>query len=298
MRKAIIDLGTNTFSLLIAEVNGNKIIPFHSEKEGVGLGLGGINENTISEESFKRGLRAIHYFKKVCYALKVDEITAFGTSALRNANNQNEFSTKVKLETDIDIHIIDGNMEAKLIYEGVKHSLEEVSDGIIMDIGGGSTEFIFLKNNELDTYRSFEMGVSRIYQSYEFHDPFKKSDEHRIYAYLDEISGDFFEEKSATTLIGASGSFETFYEMIFEKVFTSHIATEIPFDKFMEAIDEMRHSSLYEREQNPFILPIRKLMGPITAVKIRWLIEKLNINKIIVSPNSLKEGALLSLEGF
>ena len=294
MRKAIIDLGTNTFNLLIADITGKSIQVLHSEKEGVALGLGGINENIISQDAFQRGIKAIKYFKKICFALKVESILAFGTSALRNAENSHEFVQAVLNTTGIQIQIIDGEKEARLIHAGVRAGIKINEDAVIMDIGGGSTEFIFTSGKSIRDLYSLEIGVSRIYQKFEFHDPFKDSDIRIIKNYLDLQTAGKFDNHQEKILIGASGSFETFYELAYKTIFPDKMnAVKVDFDLFMETLDEMMYSSLFDRQKNPLIIPIRKIMGPIAAVKIKWFIEKVGIEKIFISPGSLKEGALL-----
>ena len=94
MRKAVIDLGTNTFNLLIAEVDGNRFNTIISTKIGVALGMGGILEHRISPEAFDRGMSALKEFKELCDEHEVKTIIAIGTSALRDASNGQEFRSR------------------------------------------------------------------------------------------------------------------------------------------------------------------------------------------------------------
>ena len=95
-------------------------------------------------------------------------------------------------------------------------------------------------------------------------------------------------------MIGASGSFETFYELIYKKPFSKLYKTHfLDFTLMLELLDTIIYSTRAERDINPFIIPMRKKMAPLAAIKIRWVIRKLNIKEIIVSPCSLKEGGLL-----
>lgn len=293
MRKAVIDLGTNTFNLLIADVFASNFELVHAEKDGVALGMGGINHNRIADEALVRGFNALRHFKAVCADYQVQEIHAFGTSALRDASNSNDFLNKVQLELGIDIQIISGELEAELIYKGVKWSYDFSEPSVIMDIGGGSTEFVFADSNGITDLVSLNIGVSRIYQHFHFSDPLSSEDVSNIEAWLDERANGFFDGKQEHILIGASGSFETFYELIHNEQFPSKIdAVEISISELKNSLTAIIASSQAERDQNHWIIPIRKRMAPIAAVKTRWVLNKLVIQRVFISPCSLKEGAL------
>jgi exopolyphosphatase/guanosine-5'-triphosphate,3'-diphosphate pyrophosphatase len=293
MRKAVIDLGTNTFNLLIADVVDHSFNVVHSEKEGVALGMGGINKNFLAPEAFERGIKAMTHFKKVCNEHDVSEIRGIGTSALRDASNSVDFIEQVKKHLDIDIEIISGDREAELIYRGVKWTHHFDDPAVIMDIGGGSTEFIFADENGINDLISLNIGVSRIYQHFTFTDPLSPTDISNIENWLEERAGGFFDKRQEHILIGASGSFETFYELIHNERFPSQLeAVELSFDFLVECLDEIIASTQEERDANDWIIPIRKRMAPIAAVKTRWVINKLDIKRVFISPCSLKEGAL------
>lgn len=293
MRKAVIDLGTNTFNLLIVDVFDHSFEIIHSEKEGVALGMGGINENFLAPEAYNRGINTLTHFKKVCVAHDVIDIRGIGTSALRDASNSKEFINQVKKFLDIDIEIISGNREAELIYKGVKWTYPFKDPAVIMDIGGGSTEFIFADENGINDLISLNIGVSRIYQHFTFSDPLSQTDIENIENWLEQKAGGYFDEKNEHILIGASGSFETFYELIHNERFPSQLdAIELSFEYLMECLDQIIASTQKERDENHWIIPIRKRMAPIAAVKTRWVINQLDIKRVFISPCSLKEGAL------
>ena len=293
MRKALIDLGTNTFNLIIAEVSGNEIQHIFSTKEGVALGMGGINERRISEDAVDRAIDCLSRFKVKCEEFQVEKMTAIGTSAIRDAKNQFEFIQVVKAETGIEIQVVSGEEEARLIYQGIRQTYPFHEPAMIMDIGGGSTEFILANSEGIIDLISLNIGVSRIFQLFSFEDPLSNNDISRIESFLDENSQSFFDRKKCSILVGASGSFETFYELAFQKHFPSKTQPfEIPIDSFNKEIEKIIQSTQSERDQNDFIIPIRKKMAPIAAVKTRWVLNKLGVERVVVSPMSLKEGAL------
>lgn len=293
MRKAVIDLGTNTFNLLIADVSKNSFRIVHNEKDGVALGMGGINDGYLTKDAFERGINTLKKFCASCAVMGVERIHAIGTSALRGASNAPEFLSAAKDELGLDIEIVSGLREADLIYKGVKWSYDFEQPGVIMDIGGGSTEFIFADKKGVNDMISLNIGVSRIYQKFEFHDPLTQDDIEKIENWLEEMSGGFFSDKKSELLIGASGSFETFYELVhFEPFPEDRFSIEVAFDELLVSLDEIIFSTQKQRDKNPWIVPIRKKMAPIAAVKTRWIIRKLGVNRVLISPCSLKEGAL------
>jgi exopolyphosphatase/guanosine-5'-triphosphate,3'-diphosphate pyrophosphatase len=294
MRKALIDLGTNTFNLIIAEVSGNEIQHIFSNKEGVALGMGGINEKRISEDAVERAIACLSRFKSKCEEFQVEKIKAIGTSAIRDAKNQLEFIEAVKAKTEIEIQVVSGEEEARLIYQGIRQTYLFNEPSMIMDIGGGSTEFILANWEGIIDLISLNIGVSRIFQLFSFEDPLSKNDISRIESFLDENSQSFFDKKKYPILVGASGSFETFYELAFQKPFPSKTQPfEIPIESFNREIEKIIQSTQAERDENEFIIPIRKKMAPIAAVKTRWVMNKLGVERVFVSPMSLKEGALI-----
>ena len=114
-----------------------------------------------------------------------------------------------------------------------------------------------------------------------------------IEQWLEEKANGFFDGKEEYILIGASGSFETFYELIHNEPFPSKLkAVEISVDYLRDCLDQIIASTQAERNANDWIIPIRKKMAPIAAVKVRWVLNKLSIKRTYISPCSLKEGAL------
>lgn len=294
MRKALIDLGTNTFNLIIADVSGNEIQPIFSTKEGVALGMGGINEKRISEDAAERAISCLSRFKSKCEEFQVEKITAIGTSAIRDAKNQFKFIQAVKADIGIEIQVVSGEEEARLIYKGIRQTYPFNEPSMIMDIGGGSTEFILANSDGIIDLVSLNIGVSRIFQLFSFQDPLSKSDISLIESFLEGNSQSFFEGKKCPILVGASGSFETFYELAYQNPFPSKTQPfEIDLNVFNQELEKIIHSTQAERDENQFIIPIRKKMAPIAAVKTRWVINNLDVKRVFVSPLSLKEGALL-----
>jgi exopolyphosphatase/guanosine-5'-triphosphate,3'-diphosphate pyrophosphatase len=291
-RIGIIDIGTNTFNLLVVDKKSDGFEKVFSTKVGVGLGLGGINEGRISQDAMMRGLETLRDYLVKCKRLEVVEVSAFATSAVRDASNKQEFLEMVKDELDLGIEVISGDREAELIYEGVKMGYPFREPALIMDIGGGSTEFIFASSTEVLKTFSFNIGTSRIYQLFEYEDPYSKENVEQVIQFLEQKTKGFFEEIETDILIGASGSFETFYAILKQAEYPENEFEDMESNRLMKVLDEMIHSTIEEREKNELIIPIRKKMAPIAAIKIRWIMEKLNIKTLTISPYAMKEGVI------
>ena len=294
MRRAVIDLGTNTFNLLIADTQTRQVL--FQTKEGVALGMGGINEKRLSPAAIQRAFEALQKFKDKCDALEVNAIRAIGTSAMRDATNANELIEKVANELKISIEVISGLQEAELIYKGValSHTFDEPA--LIMDIGGGSTEFIVADLKGPILAHSFDIGVSRLFQLFDYQDPLSIQDIERVENYLNQHCAHFFKQQLPKVLIGASGSFETFYELMAQAVFDPQgAAVQVDASEFKFMLDHIIASTQAERNANPHIIEIRKRMAPLAAIKTRWVLKIAQIEHIYISPYSLKEGALFGL---
>ena len=293
MIAAVIDLGTNTFNLLVFRKEGEDAEFIYNHRFPVGLGMGGINENKIAKEAFDRGVNAIVQFKQTCDKHAVEQTKAFGTSALRGAKNGQLFCEAVYNQTGIKIEIISGLREAELIFEGVKLVHSFTKSSCIMDIGGGSTEFILANEKGMQEFQSFDIGVSRMLQKFELSDPLTKENIQQIEAFLTENTSDFFQTHSCDALIGASGSFETFFEFIFQRKHTDEWnSSELTMETLMEVLEVLIHSTQQERQTNEHISDIRKKMIHIAALKTRWVIQQLNVKEVWISPASLKEGVM------
>src|SRR5687767_14440041 len=164
---AIIDLGTNTFHLLIAEYDNGRYKISHRERTAVKIGLGGINQGIIQEKGIERAIQALKTFKASIDQHSISKIFAFGTSALRNAHNANEVVEKIMLTTNIDVKIILGDKEAEFIYKGVRSAMELGNvPSLIVDIGGGSVEFIIANREEVFWKKSVEIGAQRLLEKF------------------------------------------------------------------------------------------------------------------------------------
>ena len=296
LRKAIIDLGTNTFHLLIAD-DGNKIL--YEEKSPVKLGAGGINNGTIIAESMSRALKCLRGFKLKCDEFNVINIRAIGTSALRNAANASEFIQQVKRETGIAIEIISGNEEAQYIYQGVRAAVPlGKMKNLIVDIGGGSVEFIIANDKEIFWKQSIEVGGQRLLEKFHRHEPILAKELNALNAYLIDAlmpMSQPLKEYNPLLLIGSSGSFETLSDIYCVRKNLpnlNHPDSPLSAEVFYEIYDDLIGMTKTERINMPGMMEWRAEMIVVTCSLIKLLLGLHSFNQIKVSRYSLKEGVL------
>ncbi|OGJ95234.1 MAG: hypothetical protein A2487_18040 [Candidatus Raymondbacteria bacterium RifOxyC12_full_50_8] len=301
MRIASIDLGTNTFNLLIADISGNTINLVHRDKRGVKLGRNGINRHTICPDAWQRGMDALKDYSKDIEKYNPDKVIATATSAMRNADNGVEFVNTALETTGISIQIIDGKEEARLIFEGVKNALplyEEPS--LIMDIGGGSIEFIIADNAGIIWHNSFEAGASRLLEQFSPSEPILENEIKAIENHAENQLHELFtktEKYKPQILIGSSGSFDAIANMasfiinnygidISSKYF------EIPCDIYNKIHLLILKSDLEQRKKIPGMDLIRVELIVIGSILINFVINKLSVKKLIQSSYAIKEGVI------
>lgn len=302
---AIIDLGTNTFNLLIAEkVNSKQFKIVYSEKIPVKLGEGGINKGTIEPIPFERGINALNIYKKKIIEFEIETVAAFATSAIRSAHNGKIFVAKALEETGINIQIINGNREAELIYKGVKLAVNFTDEhALIMDIGGGSTEFILTSQQGIVWKKSFDLGAARLLDKFKPSEPITKEEinnlKTHLFNHLEEL-WQITKLHKTTCLIGSSGSFDSFTEMVCAKhkqkinlKETKNFKLEIT--EFEDLYSKILKSTREERMQIPGLVEMRVDMIVISSILTKLVLDELYLNKIIVSTYSLKEGVLAEL---
>jgi len=166
MRVGAIDIGTNSVRLLIAEQDNDGLNKLVNRLRTPRLGEGIHQSGYLNEKAILRTIKVLREYKEIIadYDAKV---IAVATSAVRDAKNQDIFLKRVKGETGIDIKVIKGTEEARLSYLGVISALSNLKERIlVIDIGGGSTEFIFGEEKGINDFNSIDLGAVRLTDSY------------------------------------------------------------------------------------------------------------------------------------
>ncbi|MCE1164546.1 MAG: exopolyphosphatase, partial [Bacteroidetes bacterium] len=164
---AAIDIGTNSFHIIIARVNDKGIVRvLTKEKEVVRLGKSSTDMKYLSPDAMERAFAALRRFKIISDSFGAD-IRAVATSAVREALNRDEFIYMVQDKTGIQIEVVSGFEEARLIYLGILQSLDVFTNRILLlDIGGGSTEFLIGRNGQVFYANSVKLGAVRLTEKF------------------------------------------------------------------------------------------------------------------------------------
>lgn len=301
-RIAIIDMGTNTFHLLIGALVESKFSILHREKVPVKIGVGGINQGIITPDAISRAVTTMKSFKSTITELEITEVLAIGTSALRNAQNKDDVIKRIQTETGIRAQLISGLEEARYIYQGARAAIPLGEEKcLIMDIGGGSVEFIIGNQVEIFWSQSFEIGGQRLLERFQKHDPILKTEIDQLFAYIDEELNPLWQALQVhkpLTLIGSSGTFDTLSDIYcFRNDIPVQETPETPFSiqAFDEIFEELLVKDRSARMQIPGMIEMRVDMIVVACCLIKFLLMKHTFQQVRVSSYSLKEGVLASM---
>ncbi len=303
MRYAIIDLGTNTFNLLVAEKGNNESINIVEEiKLPVKLGEGGITRKIITPEAWDRGISAIASHVNTAKQFNSEKIIAYATSATRNAANGADFVDQIFRQFGVKVNVIDGKSEAEFIYYGVRQAFElGEKTNLIMDIGGGSNELILANSKQIFWMQSFDLGVSRLLHTFHPSDPIKAEEIDKIESHFRKELMPFFNALNdfrPVSLVGSSGSFDTYRNMLAKKEIipdTKNHSVEIPINEYFQLHQEFIKSTRDERLQMNGLEPMRVDFIVMASLFTYYILDKTGINKMYQSDFALKEGALWKL---
>jgi len=301
---AILDFGTNTFNLLIARRKERGFEIIYSGKQPVKLGRGGIHAGRITRDAFERGFVAINNHLETIRRHGVDEIRAYATSAIRNAGNGLDFVEQVEKKFGFRVRIIPGDREAELIYKGVRQSLELPDANVmILDIGGGSNEFIICNRKGIVWKESFEIGMARILELFTLTDPIAHEEVKALESYFRQELQPLFEavrKEKPGILIGASGSFDTFYALIRHRTGAGDDGKQgrqLALRNFRRLHTVLLGSTLEERKMMPGMEPVRVEMIVPASIFVSFVLRECNIRHLYQSDFSLKEGVIAELVG-
>lgn len=306
---AAIDIGTNTFRLLIATVlynpktNKYKIKELYSERIITRLGQGLSENRLIKKSAINRGLSALKKFHDVISHYNVYETSAIATSALRDAKNKDEFLCNAKEKIGLEIKIISGREEAKKTSTGMLIDITAPESVLMVDIGGGSTELIFARQRKPVLAHSLKLGVVYLADRYMKNDPplkealnqmdniisMKIMSKVRTFAKL--LSKD-------TVLIGTAGTITTLAAMVqhLKKFDHSKVHNfKLGIKKIKNIFSVISTVTARERVKYHLFEPERlDIIVPGTFILLK-LMETFGFKTVIVSNYGLREGILLDL---
>lgn len=293
---AIIDLGSNTFHLLICQISRGSFHEKFRKRIFVGLAEGGIEK--IKTSALVRARKAFEEYQDILTKHDIQDLKILGTAALRSATNASEVNNMVQSIFGKPIEIINGEREAELIYKGVSQIIDTKKGvHLIMDIGGGSTEFIIVENGKSVWAHSFNIGVAVLHEMFHKSDPISKTEINKLNQFLNTTLSPLkleLEYYTVQKLIGASGSFEIIVAMNGKKMSSSNVHS---FD--LDAFSVLEHevvSSDYDTRANLKGMPKSRVKLIVVAfLLMKHIINLINPRQIVVSPYALKEGVIVEM---
>ncbi len=288
MKFAAIDIGTNSCRLLIADINQNQCLtPLKRGLIQTRLGQGLTSKGKISDDAANRAAVSLNQFADIIAQYQVTAMRAVATSAVREASNQKEFLQTMLRYFPRPIDIIDGEQEALLTYQGVKHGLKMKQCPVVVDPGGGSTEIIL--DNEPAYIKSLPLGAVRATDSH-----MSQRDMEKI---LIEGMGDIdkllghplvFVGGTATSLAAMKLEMRTYMpELIHGQTLT--------ISEVQQLCDRLFAASLEQRKSIPGLQPERADILPQGARIISLIMSFLGAKEMIVSESDLLEGIIWDL---
>lgn len=297
---AIVDLGTNTWHLLVGRFDqAGHIERIYHERRYVFLYS--LGKERIGPEPFAKALAAMKHYKTVIDEMGVDIIAANGTEGLRKAENGGDLLRAIQEETGIEVKLIDGEKEAQFTAGGIDIALQmsgiNVRSQLIMDIGGGSVELMWRLNGEQQLVGSFPIGLGVMYPRFIAGEYFEAAEILDLRRWLASYLTEFFQllpSKDRPVLVGAAGTFEILAQ-ISEPDILRQPATTIAVSSLRPLLKKLMTTTIAERRAMPGIDEERLVMMPVAAFLVDYVLDFCNAKQLIVSRYGLKEGALKEL---
>jgi exopolyphosphatase / guanosine-5'-triphosphate,3'-diphosphate pyrophosphatase len=298
---AALDIGTNSFHLVVARLLDNGFEVVTREKETVRLGHGGGDMKELSADAIDRGVSSLRRMQRIA-ASHAAPVRAVATSAVREAQNAAVFLARARREAKIDIEVISGLEEARLIYLGVLQTVPAFDQrAVLVDIGGGSTEVLVGERGETLAARSFKLGSVRLTDRFFPGGTTSAESVNDCRSYVRSILATFereVEDFGFDVAIASSGTAETICRMIHATRDDTALHT---FNRFEFAVDELqsvvemllKKKSSDDRRGLPGLDPIRADIIVAGTLVLEGVADIYGIKRFVFSEAALREGVLL-----
>jgi len=298
MKIGTIDIGTNSMRLLIADYNNGKIENRKKYVNTTRIGQGVDKEGYISEEALQRNINALEEFANICKVEECQAIYCMGTSALRDSKNGNIFVDRAKQKTNINVEIISGNEESNLGFMGVLEGLDTDEQILVIDIGGGSTEFILGDREGIKFAKSENVGALRMTEKFLAKDPIDTNEFSSMSKFIyGEIKDtiDYIKSKQIKKLVGIGGTITSLSAMnqelevySMEKIHNS----EVSIKNIKDILQNLKQMTLNDKKTLKGLQPKRADIITAGVEILNIIMENLEIEKIIVSEYDNLEGLM------
>jgi len=303
MRLAGVDIGTLTCRLLIADLSaGGHLVEVRSERRILQLGEGVDRTKQLGGVAMDRVLQCLKEWWEIIDTSHVDAAAVVATSAVRDAENRDEFLDRVKREAGFEVEVISGEEEARRTMLGIRSGLPHgVTDVLALDIGGGSTEFILDRSVQNPVVRSIDVGVVRLCERLLHHDPPTAEEVQQAREWVARetkaaIAG--MGNYRTATFVGTAGTI-TSLAAIAQQLPTYEPARIHNYRLQLDTIQELEHTLLSRKRADRAGLPGlekgREEVIAAGAIIIRTVMETIGMSTVLVSDLGLREGVLIDL---
>ena len=295
---AAVDLGSNSFHMIVCSINKGQLKTIDRLKEMVRLASGLDDNNVLDEPTQQRALACLERFGHRIQGFAQNNVRIVGTNTLRTAKNAEQFLLKAEQAIGYPIHIISGIEEARLIYQGVAHSLQSNANRrLVMDIGGGSTEYIIGTNSQPAQKESLRMGCVTVSNRFFADGKISSQRFQKAGIYVNQQLRSYkglFNHKNWDEAIGASGSIRAIRKVLVATEWSSGGITSEGLEKLKKHILSCKHTSEIDLpDLDPERLPV--FIGGMVILYATF--KTLNISTMSVSDGALREGLIYDYLG-
>jgi exopolyphosphatase/guanosine-5'-triphosphate,3'-diphosphate pyrophosphatase len=302
MRIAALDLGSNSFHLLVADVHPDGTFEAVArEKEMLRLGDDVTRHGHISPAAADRAVAAVRRMKQLADALGATEILAKATSAMRSASNGSELVDRIEEETDVEVEVISGLEEARLIFAAVRSSVViDPSPALGIDIGGGSVELMIGDAAGLRWADSVPLGVGRLTAEYVNDDPPSKAERKRLEEHIREALEPLLPDivsRSPGMCVGTSGTINDLARMAVAQTTGDVPAVanglRVTREDLRALHDRVMRSKVADRRRLPGLEEKRAELLPAGSMLLITALDLFDVETLTVSDWALREGIVL-----
>ena len=296
MKIGAIDIGTNSMRLLIADYTDGRISNQRKYVNTTRIGQDVDSEGVISPEAINRNIEALREFYNMSH--KCSKVYCIATSALRDAKNGCDFVKLAKKVVDIDVDIISGEEESLLGFRGVIEGIKQKEDILVLDIGGGSTEFILGSHNKIDFMKSENIGALRLTEKFIKNDPVTPKELEETKEYIQKNIEDtinHLKSKNIKQVVGIGGTITSISAMNQElEVYSMEkIQNSVIYQKDIDNIlQKLIKMTLSDKKQLKGLQPKRADIIMSGVIILDMIVKSLEIDKILVSEYDNLEGLI------
>ena len=294
---AIIDIGSNSMKMVLAEVKkGHSFNIIDELKETVRLGKGMTEEKKLRQDRMDKALQTLRMFKDLCDANNTKEIITVATAAVREANNRQHFLDRVQNEIGLDVEVLSGIDEGYYDYWGVANSIDR-EEGLIMDIGGGSIELVWMKDRKIKESTSLPFGALDITQNFNLYDSINDNDEEEVNEFLYQAYQNvpWLAEMEHKVLLGVGGTIKNIARIDQRKkdyplnILHNYKMSD---DEINEVYELVKEKDLAERKNISGLSKKRADIFIGASAAVKTLIDYSKIEKLVLSRKGIREGLI------